>query len=1798
MTIEAELHDGRILEFPEGTNPTVIQATVKKMLGGSHMKDGQYSDIQARPAAPAKPKFTGQERTLPVGEIASRFGSGALNAGIAGAQAPIIGALTIADALASRVGGLFGNKPKSMADLYADRFVQPAMNAVEAASLKPGEDAGAIGTPMIQAAPGLGRMVGDLAVGGPLGGAAKGLMGPTTAGAANSVAQAVMNTLREGAVTGLPTAFRSAGERQNELQAAGASPLESVIPAAVTGMGTAGQFALPMGTGSSLPTVLGRGASRAAQSVALNVPAGIVQRQAENAVLPDSAAQLRADPLSAEAVTGDTLAAAVLSMMGARNRPTATRSRADMGYDAPTPELPALPAPEPRLALPAPETTGTIRVDSEGNARPELAQDAAITEIVSRLTGARKPEPPPALPDNSRVIEGEWRQVGDALPAPEKASPVAPIRVDAEGVARPETYGEGAARTEAQAKADDVARYQREELGNTSPDALDPRKPDYQPRQEDANAAMDQSRNQNGDMPRPEAPDSLRRAAGMDGSRGDGDGGTRRNDAPADAVLRSQGVGNAARTTDTQQLAARPDNNAGANGRPGSDGAGNRPNDGPADGKRGTPANDAGARAAPESAARSADAARAADNVRAEGVDPKAEKRAANGFLKSLWESASRNGRGGIKPSIMREAFGNRAGDVRKRFPMLANNKGHGTDDLVAWAVKGDWLSDADVARLDATKPGGAYEYVLNMIRDAEAGKAPRKPDVVADQRNFEAEKAAFERDETMRYAKDLGIKNPEAMSDMELYREIAEREIDQANDILRAGDNEPDTRPMSEQMRDFGFTEDEIKAQWEREGNNNGKPEAAGDGGGAAAEGKGGGGEARVQDAPGARNQDEKRPDAGPADKPDDGGQRPGFELAGENRADTEQRIKRESGAKREAELAAKKADEKSAADKEVDRFELSGSDRAADAPGQGDLAGNSPKPDVDPAAYRLNALPLDAVWRTAKKVMGDGKQWEDYVSWLADATKALARGGAAAMQAPKAALGKVKDAMTIKSGENAAAALVRYLNEDVGRRARVIVDNFDSPTARKVLGMMDFELGKGEGTGRVFREAQQRRMGAALNDLSPTLEAVAAIGESFRKVAGEGPLSKAKHHEAAWAAVIERIENPKLARQGEIGRAVVAVEKWLKAQRDMQIEAGVELGDVGSTYFPAKYLNDKVIADRAKFEQDAAWAYRNEDSSLSQKDAEGMAKALADGLVRGESFSLVGVETGASGSATKERVFAKTDSLNRMRKWRNLDGRDVLMSYADGAARRASIAERFGDNFGGKREMVMRDGKKVAEGKIITPSWKQLVDKITEEGGAGALPALRELVEIGTGVNQPRGFGSAFADGARSAMTMSALEKSVLPNLMEIITPLATTNGNLRAGLASLRTNIHGALGGLGFVPKSERRAAAKSLLEGIGALSEIASQQQSMARYSGADAGKGMLSAATGKFFEGIGLNKLTDAQRVSTADVAAVWFDSMAKSINGEAGWQSMFKGADAKHLRDFGIPAGKEKAFADFVQKLDGKIPTSADLAKAGEMGALYGDAITRFMNSTVQHGDALTRPVWANTPWGSLVFQFSSYTYAFHKNVIRRAYNNAMDAGNLKNDLAAADRLSLATGMVPGFMLMGAASYLVMEARDEVFNKLAGTKKNLTQRAKEERAIQNANLMGKYGRVFEQFGQQKYGTGAAGLFVPPAVAQGAKGLDALSRAANEGSDKNAGKRAMWKWTYNTVMEPAWQIALSAGPGIPFGAASVAARTFAPSAGEGAFVDTVAGKKQRENKQQIRGITEGPKKPGAMTDYTK
>jgi hypothetical protein len=322
---------------------------------------------------------------------------------------------------------------------------------------------------------------------------------------------------------------------------------------------------------------------------------------------------------------------------------------------------------------------------------------------------------------------------------------------------------------------------------------------------------------------------------------------------------------------------------------------------------------------------------------------------------------------------------------------------------------------------------------------------------------------------------------------------------------------------------------------------------------------------------------------------------------------------------------------------------------------------------------------------------------------------------------------------------------------------------------------------------------------------------------------------------------------------------------------------------------------------------------------------------------------------------------------------------------------------------------------------------------------------------------------------------------------------------------------------------MPLSQRRQSVDALAKYLGYVSDIVAREQSVARYSGAAPIKSSEGKWLHQFFERNQMNRLTDALRNNTTDIGAVYFDSLAHSINGSGFLGGAFKDTAARSFRDLGVPKGQEAAFAKFVVSLKNQIPSPTQLQSAGAMGKIYGTVMQRFVNTTVLYSDSTTRPAWANSQWGSLVYQLGSYTGTFHDKFLRKGMNQAV-ASVTEPNMNMAERAQLATGMLPGLMLMGAASYYVMEIRDKILE-LAGTKKNLTEVAKGERAISNANLMGRYGRIFEQFGQQRYGGSGvvAGLFTPPGVAQFGKGADATWKALTENESKNTGERQLAKW---------------------------------------------------------------------------
>jgi hypothetical protein len=79
MTIQAQLADGRTLEFPDGTDPTVIQATVKRMITYTSANEDvpAWGEVEAFPDRPQQPEKSLGDYATGIGEAALTLGTGA-----------------------------------------------------------------------------------------------------------------------------------------------------------------------------------------------------------------------------------------------------------------------------------------------------------------------------------------------------------------------------------------------------------------------------------------------------------------------------------------------------------------------------------------------------------------------------------------------------------------------------------------------------------------------------------------------------------------------------------------------------------------------------------------------------------------------------------------------------------------------------------------------------------------------------------------------------------------------------------------------------------------------------------------------------------------------------------------------------------------------------------------------------------------------------------------------------------------------------------------------------------------------------------------------------------------------------------------------------------------------------------------------------------------------------------------------------------------------------------------------------------------------------------------------------------------------------------------------------------------------------------------------------------------------------------------------------------------------------------------------------------------------------------------
>jgi len=702
------------------------------------------------------------------------------------------------------------------------------------------------------------------------------------------------------------------------------------------------------------------------------------------------------------------------------------------------------------------------------------------------------------------------------------------------------------------------------------------------------------------------------------------------------------------------------------------------------------------------------------------------------------------------------------------------------------------------------------------------------------------------------------------------------------------------------------------------------------------------------------------------------------------------------------------------------------------------------------------------------------------------------------------------IKDIRDARRARKADENLVRSIVYSADGWIRSIAKKHTSPALNRVLDQFHARAGQPGGVARTFDEAVHIRINQRLTALETAL---GSIGED----------------KAAMAQVVKLVQEPANIRPGTpVHDAAAAIKKLLSEELDYLRTAGVDVGQVRGGYFPRMVEKMAVLRNPTGFMAAAERAFRAEGVA----DPRAAAKEWHDRITLGDgnpASIFLPVAGDAQAAFLKGRVLGKrADEI--MRAFMIQDPRVALTRYVTQATRRAELARRFGDGWS---------------------KWGDIEAQIKREGAETAIPALRDYVRTVAGLTPPGttpGMLTAMS-WARTWGTLGYLEKATLSSLGEWILPAMRT-GNLGDAARSLRTTIAETVN-----RARGQTSQLRALAEDLGAIASGHNDTIMAARF-GHDATSQFQAKLMHKFFRRTYLEQWTTDTRVASVGVGQTFLRRLATEMEG--GGTAVTK----RYLAELGVPIDQADVFAGWLRRTNGGRPQGADLA--GPMGDIYRTAINRFVDQTIMRPSAATKPKWASHWLGSVVFQLQSYQYAFTRNVLGRIGNNAR-AALTDADLTMLDRARLLAPIASLPLLVGmnaAVGELRDTATDSAQRAVGGEPNKRANQTPGEKAAKIASRSGLFGNLdpyINAFAGVRYNAPIASKALGPVLGGGVNALQTLAEAgARNSPNTNTAERKVAKQAYDTVVEPAVNLALGALPG-----ASIPAAILTQIAGSGA-----------------------------------
>lgn len=590
------------------------------------------------------------------------------------------------------------------------------------------------------------------------------------------------------------------------------------------------------------------------------------------------------------------------------------------------------------------------------------------------------------------------------------------------------------------------------------------------------------------------------------------------------------------------------------------------------------------------------------------------------------------------------------------------------------------------------------------------------------------------------------------------------------------------------------------------------------------------------------------------------------------------------------------------------------------------------------------------------------------------------------------------------------------------------------------------------------------------------------------------------------------------------------------------------------------------------------------------------------------------------ASNFAKHRKLPPEADQI--MADWYDNDVLNLTLSYAHNVASRAAYVTRFGNSGGAKRlrDVIARKDvqdaismhprkydKTTAAGRlnILRDLTNPRTDNVLEMAlieaenlGADAADVvkIRETVQDFTG---RKSHGAGVAEGAVNTLSntlyvltyVTLLPRATATALTEPVTTLMRT-GSVKAAGRSLQNYMMEAV--RSAKTTQERAAFARA----IGLVSTQLHDTVLMNRLSG-DFGNAVGgNVILARFFRGIGLTQLTNAQRRATMASGFYWMRDMAR-VATDPKMDDVKKAIARAEFKDLGVSDKHMDAMLDWLVQKD-EHPSLDDLNS--DAGQIYAAMIRRFVDQTIQNPRRADKPMGVATPLGRMAYSLTSFLYAYFRNVhlaninrAKRNYNIAREHGHSRAVATGEAFAPAFTSFVGGFAAMAAAQFLVTTAREFLFNHEQWEDKDEDEREKWLRmlAISRTGILGPGDVFFNALTGLRYerdlsniaiGTGAS--MELSHVQNIIKGLPKYELweggpgvGARNSPNTNTAERTAMKSVYRMALAPAMSVGLSAlnaaGP-VGWSARYAAMLALTSNSAANEFADVTVGEKEKKN----------------------